>query len=71
MARSSLVVRHDAGQPGAAADDDQHLAKFHRCLEFAATRLPPDAPARLVDAVSRLETLDDVRLLADLAAGLA
>ena len=57
--------------PARPLTTDQHLAKFHRCLEFAATRLPPDTPARVVDAVSRLEALDDVRLLASLAAGLA
>ena len=46
----------------------QHLAKFHRCLDFAAEPLGPDTAARLVETVDRLEDLDDVRLLAALAA---
>jgi 2-methylcitrate dehydratase PrpD len=47
----------------------QHLAKFRRCLDFAA--LPPadDAPARLVEAVEHLESEENVCLLAALAAG--
>jgi 2-methylcitrate dehydratase PrpD len=45
----------------------QHLAKFRRCLDFAATPLAPDAGARLIDAVDRLEELADVRMLASLA----
>lgn len=46
---------------------EQHLAKFRRCVEFAATPLPPDAPARLIDAVNRLEGMEDVRHLCALA----
>lgn len=46
---------------------EQHLAKFRRCLDFAATPLPADAPARLIEAVDRLEKLEDVRRLAALA----
>lgn len=46
---------------------EQHLTKFRRCLEFAATPLPADAPARLIEAVDRLETLPDVRQLAVLS----
>lgn len=50
---------------------EQHLAKFRRCLDFAATPLPADAGTRLIETVSRLETLEDVRLLGSLAANLA
>jgi 2-methylcitrate dehydratase PrpD len=49
----------------------QHLAKFHRCLDFAASPLARDAPARLVEAVDRLESVEDVRVLGAMAAGLA
>jgi hypothetical protein len=40
---------------------DQHLAKFRRCLDFAAASLAPDMPDRLVETIDRLETVDDVR----------
>lgn len=45
-----------------------HLAKFARCLAFAAEPLAPDMAPRLIEAVDRLEELDDVRLLTRLAA---
>lgn len=50
---------------------DQHLAKFRRCLEFSAAPLAPGTADRLIDAVDRLEKLEDVRLLARMAAGLS
>ena len=46
----------------------QHLAKFHRCLDFAETPLSPGVADRLIEAVDRLEKLDDVRKLPQLAA---
>ena len=57
--------------PARPLTEEQHLAKFHRCLEFAATPLAPDAPARLIDAVDRLEAVDNVCRLAALAARVA
>ncbi|MBN9090329.1 MAG: MmgE/PrpD family protein [Reyranella sp.] len=48
---------------------DQHLAKFHRCLAFAATPLPPGTADRLIETVDRLESADDVGALGELAAG--
>ena len=47
----------------------QHLAKFRRCLDFAAAPLAPGVADRLIDAVERLERLEDVRVLAEMAAG--
>lgn len=47
---------------------DQHLAKFNRCLDFAADSLNPDTGQRLVDSVDRLDELEDVRVLGTLAA---
>jgi aconitate decarboxylase len=41
----------------------QHLAKFHRCCDFAQEPLAEGAPARLVAMVDRLEDLADVRAL--------
>jgi len=49
---------------------EQHLAKFRRCADFAASPLAPDVPARLIEIVDRLEAVEDVRILAALAAGL-
>ena len=49
---------------------EQHLAKFRRCLDFAASAPAPDAPARLVEIVDRLESLQDARVLGALAAGI-
>ncbi|MGE5150801.1 MAG: hypothetical protein ACM3II_11820, partial [Rhodospirillaceae bacterium] len=46
---------------------EQHLAKYHRCLTFAETPLPPGSAGRLVDTVDRLEELADVRDLSRLA----
>jgi 2-methylcitrate dehydratase PrpD len=56
--------------PARPLTQDQHLAKFRRCLDFSATRLSPDGGERLIEAVDRLEELDDVRLLANMAANL-
>lgn len=57
--------------PARPLTHDQHLAKFRRCLDFAATTLSPGSGERLIETVSRLEELDDVRLLANMAANLS
>ena len=54
--------------PARPLTHEQHLAKFRRCLDFSATPLPSGAADRLVAAVDRLEELEDVRLLATMAA---
>jgi aconitate decarboxylase len=56
--------------PARPLTTDQHMAKFRRCLDFAATTLPAPTPSRLIEAVDRLEALEDVRVLAALAANL-
>jgi 2-methylcitrate dehydratase PrpD len=48
---------------------EQHLAKFRRCLDFAASPLSPGAADRLIETIDRLEELDDVRKLSRLATG--
>jgi aconitate decarboxylase len=53
--------------PARPLNHEQHLAKFHRCLDFAASPLATDVPSRLIDIVDRLESLDDVRVLGALA----
>lgn len=57
--------------PARPLSRDQHLAKFTRCLDFAAEPLIADAGPRLIEATDRLEDIEDVRLLAGLAAGLS
>jgi 2-methylcitrate dehydratase PrpD len=57
--------------PARPLTHERHLAKFRRCLEFSATPLAPGAGERLIEIVDRLEELDDVRLLAGMAAGLS
>jgi 2-methylcitrate dehydratase PrpD len=54
--------------PARPLTDEQHLAKFRRCLDFSATPLASNAAVRLIAAVERLEELDDVRVLATMAA---
>lgn len=44
---------------------EQHLAKFRRCLDFAAAPLAEDAGERLIGLVDDLETLADARALGD------
>jgi 2-methylcitrate dehydratase PrpD len=43
---------------------EQHLAKFRRCLDFAAVSLEPGAPGRLVEAIDRLEAMENVCVFA-------
>jgi 2-methylcitrate dehydratase PrpD len=50
---------------------EQHLAKFRRCLDFAASPLAQDAPQRLVETIDQLDAVENVCVLADLAANLA
>jgi 2-methylcitrate dehydratase PrpD len=49
--------------PARPLSREQHLAKFRRCLDFAATPLAPGAAERLIDMVDGLEKLGDVRRL--------
>jgi 2-methylcitrate dehydratase PrpD len=44
----------------------QHLAKFHRCWDFAEGTLPETCREALIGAVDALEILPDARRLADL-----
>jgi aconitate decarboxylase len=54
--------------PARPLTHDQHLAKFRRCMDFAAKPFA-DAVDRLIETVDRLEGLEDVRVLAEMAAG--
>ena len=53
--------------PARPLTHEQHLAKFRRCLDFAAVPLAPDASDRLIETVDRLETMEDVRGLGAVA----
>lgn len=57
--------------PSRPLTHEQHLAKFHRCLAFAAVPLPPDRAAWLIKFVDRLELEPDVRILAAAAGTMA
>jgi hypothetical protein len=57
------------GSPARPITREAHLQKYYRCCSFAAEPLAPEAPARLVDAIDRLEQLEDVGLLLPLIAG--
>jgi 2-methylcitrate dehydratase PrpD len=54
--------------PSRPLSSTQYLRKFRRCLEFSATALRPDAAAGLTEQIDALELLEDVRVLARLAA---
>jgi hypothetical protein len=49
--------------PAGRLTREQHLAKFRRCLEFAAEPLPAGAADALIAMVDRLEEVEDVREL--------
>jgi len=49
---------------------EQHFAKFRRCLDFAETPLP-GAADRLIEAVDRLEKIEDIRVLSRLASAVS
>jgi hypothetical protein len=49
---------------------EQHLAKFCRCLDFAEAPLP-DAAERLIEAVDRLEGMEDIRALSRLVSAVS
>jgi aconitate decarboxylase len=80
LAPQSMVVRLEDGtehrwscetmlaHPARPLTQEQHLAKFHRCLDFAASPLARDAAGRLVEAIDQLEAMENVCVLAALAA---
>jgi aconitate decarboxylase len=53
------------GGPARRLTREQHLAKFRRCLDFAAEPLTADAGAKLIELVDRLEQVGDVRELTE------
>ena len=63
-----LHITATLGSPDRPLDRERQLAKFRACWAKSAARLPAEAADRVIDAVERIETLDDVRALARLAA---
>ena len=51
------------GFPGAELDDAQHQARFRDCLAYAPRPLSKTQVDRFLDALHRLDRLDDVRAL--------
>lgn len=49
--------------PARPLTPEQYLAKFRRCLDFSATPLGAGTAGRLIEAVERLEEIEDVRSL--------
>ncbi len=54
------------GFPGAELNDAQHRARFEDCLAYAPHALPAAQVQRLLDAIERVDALDDARALAGL-----
>lgn len=62
----TTTVEHALGHPENPLSREQHLAKFRRCWEAGAGRLPEVNRQRLIDVVDRLEDLEDASLLCQL-----
>jgi 2-methylcitrate dehydratase PrpD len=56
------------GNPKWPLSQEQHLRKFHRCLEFARDELPPGVGGMIVDSIDRLDQVADVREICALLA---
>ncbi len=63
-ASHSITLPHVYGHPAVPLTAAENLAKFHRCLSYAARPLP--TAAALADAVTRLEEIDDIVTLVPL-----
>ena len=63
-----LHIADTLGSPDRPLDRERQLAKFRVCWAKSAARLPAEAADRVIAAVERIETLEDVRALARLAA---
>jgi aconitate decarboxylase len=63
--RGETMLAH----PSRPLSREQYLTKFRRCLGFSAAPLGTDAAALLQGQIDRLEQLQDVGVLARLAAG--
>ena len=57
------------GAPGRPMSQDARLAKLAEMCRLAARPVPSDQQTRLIDAVARLEEMEDVRDLIDLTIG--
>lgn len=69
-AQHSWTCKAMLANPARPLTREQHLAKFRRCVEFAAVPLSAGTADRLIECVDRLETLPDICALGSLAANL-
>ena len=65
-ASHGMVLEQSPGHPNVPLSDEQNREKFRRCWNYGAKPLPPEAGEEMIASVETLETLDDVRALADL-----
>jgi len=63
-----LLRQADAGPgfPQRPLSREEHLWRFQDCMQFTAMPLPADTVARLLDSVTHLERLADIRELIQL-----
>lgn len=64
--RHEVALPYVLGHPKAPLSDDQNLAKFRRCIGYAATPMSEAQGRALEDAVSGVTDLEDAALLAQL-----
>ena len=68
-ARHAVTMPHVYGHPDVPLTDAENVAKFRRCLSFAATQLPAAKASALIDAVAQLERVEDISTLIALTQG--
>lgn len=64
--RLEIDLPQSYGHPDAPLTEAENIAKFFRCLGFAAKPLSQAQGQRIVDLVANLETLEDISLLSRL-----
>ena len=58
-------VAHGLGHPDKPLSWDRVVAKFHECLDVSAVDVSPAAADEVVAATAELESVPDIRVLAD------
>ena len=55
-----------SGFPGNSLKEEDYLAHFWDCIEYAAEYFPRENAERLVELINKLEELEDTRMLVSL-----